>query len=70
MLNVLPEGILPGAERRFYPSRDVASFPELYTIANQIYSWCLLTGSQTGWGVAGKQLQQAMVVSGDARERR
>ena len=54
MLNVFPEGILPGVEERLYPSRDVASFLELYTISTQIDHYCLLNRAQTGWAVAGK----------------
>lgn len=70
MLNFFPEGILPGAEKRLYPSRDVASFLELYAISAQIYNYCLLDKAQPGWAVAGKQLQQAMVVSWNVGERK
>ncbi len=54
MLNVFPEGVLPGVEERLYPSRDVASFLELYTLSTQIDHYCLLNRAQTGWAVAGK----------------
>ena len=70
MLNFFPDGILSGAEKRCYPSRDVSPFLELYTISTQIYDHCLLTKSQPGWAVAGKQIQKAMIVSGNVRERK
>ena len=54
MLNVFPQGTIPGAEEGTFPSRDVASFYELYTIVNQIFQTCLLNQALPGWGVAGE----------------
>lgn len=54
MLNVFPQGYLPGAEKRMYPSRDVASFLELYTLSTQIYHYCVVDKAQQGWAPAGK----------------
>ena len=68
MLSFFPENVLPGAEERFYSSRDAATFLELYTISTQIYDNCLGNKNQTGWAVAGKQLRQAIIISGSVGE--
>ena len=54
MLNFFPENVLPGAEKKLYPSRDAATFLELYTISAQIYENCLWNKGEPGWAVAGK----------------
>ena len=70
MVNVFPQGYLPGAEKRTYPSRDVASFLELYTLSNQIYHYCMVNKAQPGWAPAGKQFQQAIIVPINVKERK
>ena len=69
MVNFFPQGYLPGSDKTLYPSRDVASFSELYTLATRIYHYCMINQARPGWAPAGKQIQQAIIVFRIMKER-
>ena len=55
MLNFFPNGRLPGIEKGIaFPSRDQASFLDVYVVALKLQRACSETRSQPGWAPVGE----------------